>query len=307
MTMQDDTDTNELHPLQDFPAVPTAVWEAAIQRDLNGADYETTLVWRGSEGIAVRPYYRHDVLASAISVAGVPREHAGWEIVASDALEEGPPRCSVRADLVLEAGGNAVQQLGVALAQGVELLAEISEDDSADASRPPMRFVFAVGPDYFLEIAKLRAARLLWTCAVKEFHPAAGEVFRMHLHARTALPRDSERNMLRATTQAMSAVIGGCDSLAIEPVGFARQLAVNIQHILAEEAHLGIVADPGAGSYYIEALTTSLAREAWKLFQRIEAAGGYTASRNDGWLAGEIDHSRGEREGGAGYHQGQAR
>jgi len=286
--MHDKTATNALKLAEDFPPVPTSAWEAAIRRDLKGADYEATLVWRNAEGIAIRPYYRAD----SISAVPINRERSGWEIIPSDVAEEASTKLSVRADLIFEMGGNMVYQLGVALAQGVEMLSSMDERKPPLAG--PMRFVFAVGTDYFAEIAKLRAARLLWARVMDAFDPGEPEALRMHLHARTALAGDSKRNMLRATTQAMAAVLGGCDSLSIEPAGFSQQLATNIQRVLAEEAHLGIVADPAAGSYYIESLTVSFAREAWKLFQRIEATGGYAVALKDGWLTAEIASSRRE-------------
>jgi len=122
----------------------------------------------------------------------------------------------------------------------------------------------------------------------------------LKLHVRTARLNksivDPNTNMLRATTEAMSAAIGGADSLTIEPFGFEEHLALGIQRVLAEEAHLNVVADPAGGSYYIESLTNSLAREAWKLFQRIEAAGGYTKAVAAGWLGEEIAKSRAVRE-----------
>jgi methylmalonyl-CoA mutase len=94
----------------------------------------------------------------------------------------------------------------------------------------------------------------------------------------------------------MSAAIGGCDSLTVEPFGFDEHLALNSQRILAEEAYLNVVADPAGGCYYIEALTSSLAREAWKFFQRIEASGGYSAALKANWLGEEIANSRASRE-----------
>jgi methylmalonyl-CoA mutase len=94
----------------------------------------------------------------------------------------------------------------------------------------------------------------------------------------------------------MSAAIGGCETLTVQPFGFDDHLALGVQRVLAEEAHLNAVADPAGGSYYIEALTAALAREAWKLFQRIEAGGGYSKALSAGWLAEEIAKSRAARE-----------
>jgi methylmalonyl-CoA mutase len=104
----------------------------------------------------------------------------------------------------------------------------------------------------------------------------------MRLHVRT--PRrnksvyDRYTNLLRVTTEAMSAVVGGCDSLTVEPFGFDAHLAANVPRILKEESHLDAVADPAGGSYYVEELTDSLARNGWKLLQEVEAAGGYAVS-----------------------------
>ncbi len=108
----------------------------------------------------------------------------------------------------------------------------------------------------------------------------------MRLHVRTARANTSTHdpytNLLRATTEAMSAAIGGADTMLVEPHGYDAHLAINVQRILAEEAHLDAVADPAGGSYYIEAITDALAREAWTQFQALEAARGRGAlSRPD--------------------------
>src|SRR6185369_5031324 len=104
----------------------------------------------------------------------------------------------------------------------------------------------------------------------------------MRLHVRT--PRrnksayDRYTNLLRVTTEAFAAAVGGCDQLTVEPFGFDAHLALNVQRILKEEAHLDAVSDPAGGSYYVEALTDLLARGAWKLMQAVEAAGGFAAA-----------------------------
>jgi len=301
--MSDDpTGPSVLQLAEDFPPVPTELWEAAIRRDLKGADYEQTLVWRTDEGIAVRPYYRSkDLSGLEAQTATIPGHFpfvrgsgADWEIDEAGTIKDG----AVRADLVLEAGGNCVQQLGIALADGVERLTALTETRSIEAAAREIDFVFAIGSIYFFEIAKLRAARVLWERVVEQFHPADLAACRMNLHARTAQINKSDcdphTNIVRATTEAMSAAIGGCDALTVQPSGFDEHIAISIQRVLAAEAHLNAVADPADGSYYIETLTASLAREAWKLFRRIEAAGGYTASL--GWLAEEVARSREARE-----------
>jgi methylmalonyl-CoA mutase len=162
-----------------------------------------------------------------------------------------------------------------------------------------VEFVFAAGPSYFIEIAKLRAARMLWAQVVTAFGTRDGSACRMRLHVRT--PRrnksayDRYTNLLRATTEALSAAVGGCDRLTVEPFGFDSHLAANIQHILQEESHLDAVADPAGGSYYIEALTDSLAREAWKLLQQVEAAGGYAAAVESGAIEKALAETRAAR------------
>jgi methylmalonyl-CoA mutase len=303
--MPDDlTGTEILNLGQDFPPVSTATWEAAIQKDLKGADYEKRLVWRSDEGVAVRPYYRSESLAGLeAQTASLPGQFPfvrgtgkAWEID-QDAT---PKADAIRADLLLEAGADAIQQLGIALAAGVERLAHLCDDRPVDVAAREIEFVFAVGSTYFFEIAKLRAARMVWARTVAAFAPADLESCRMNLHVRTSRLNkstcDPHTNILRVTTEAMSAAIAGCERLAVQPFGFDDHLALGVQRVLAEEAHLNAVADPAGGSYYIEALTASLAREGWKLFQRIEAAGGYSAALSAGWLAEEIARTRASRE-----------
>ncbi len=305
--MSDDragTGTEILNLGQDFPPVSTAVWEAAIQKDLKGADYEKKLVWRSDEGLAVRPYYRSESLSElgpqTECLPGqfpfVRGDGRAWEID----QQAVPAPDAIRADLVHEAGGDAIQQLGIALAAGVEKLAQLCEDRPVDIAAREIQFDFAVGSTYFFEIAKLRAARMLWSRAIAAFSPADPKSCRMNLHVRTSRLNksfcDPYTNVLRVTTEAMSAAIGGCESLTVQPFGFDEHLALGVQRVLAEEAHLNAVADPAGGSYYIESLTASLAREAWKLFQRIEAAGGYSKALDAGWLADEIAKTRAARE-----------
>jgi methylmalonyl-CoA mutase len=289
---------------QDFPPVSTAAWEAQIQKDLKGADYEKKLVWRTDEGIPVRPYYRGDSLTgleaqteSAPAQFPFVRGNGTPWVIDQDAQ---PPKDAIRADLVHDAGAHAVEELGIALAAGVERLAQLSDGRSVDEAAREIQFVFAVGSIYFFEIAKLRAARMIWARAVVAFSPADPNSARMQLHVRTSRLNksvcDPYTNLLRVTTEAMSAAIGGCDTLTVEPFGFDPHLALNLQRVLAEEAHLNAVADPAGGSYYIEALTASLARAAWKLFQQIESEGGYGQALASGWLAKHVAQTRAARE-----------
>lgn len=280
-----------------FPPVATADWDAAVRRDLKGADYEKRLVWRPEEGLAVKPFYREEDPGGAGHERGP--ESGGWAI----AETFDPPRDAVRADLLHDAGATAAQELAYALAEGVEHLDAATADGRAAAEAADrLTFVFAVGGYYFLEIAKLRAARLLWTQAVAAFDPTAAATAgtTMRLLVRTARRNkstyDTYTNLLRVTTEAMAAAIGGGGTIAVEATGFAPHLAVNVQRILDEEAHLGKVADPAGGSYYVEALTDTLARQAWPLFQEIEAAGGYREAVRSGTMEVAIARSRAARE-----------
>jgi methylmalonyl-CoA mutase len=279
-----------------FPAVPTAAWEEAIAKDLKGADYEKKLVWRTEEGIAVRPYYRKEDLAGLENQLLMRRRSPGWEIGQDAVL----PDNAIRADLLHEAGAHCVQQLGYAIAAGVERLAGLTGKKPAAEAACEIGFVFAVGSSYFLEIAKLRAARLLWAQAVSAFEPKDESACNMRLHVRTARRNkslcDCYTNLLRATTEALSAVIGGCDRLTVDPFGFDSRRAVSIQRILMEEAHMDAVADPAGGSYYIEALTDSMAREGWRLFQQVEAEGGYAKALESGSMANDLAIARTARD-----------
>ncbi|MDI9611492.1 MAG: methylmalonyl-CoA mutase family protein [Acidobacteriota bacterium] len=288
-----DTNREGLNLAAEFPATPTSEWEAAIAADLKGADYEKRLVHRTEEGIALRPYYRKENLAGLEAQLASSRGERGWEIVQEGAIEPD----AIRADLLHEAGAHGVQELAYALAAGVERLTGLAATQPVDTAARGITFVFAVGPAYFMEIAKLRAARLLWAQVVTAF--GGKESCPMRIHART--PRrnkslyDRHTNLLRVTTEALAAVIGGCDRLTIEPFGFDAHLAVNIQRILQEEAHLDAVADPAGGAYYIESLTDSMAREAWKLFQQVEAEGGYSKSLATGSIGKAVSAAHAAR------------
>ncbi len=263
--------------LTEFPPVPTSDWEAQIAKDLKGADYARRLIWRTDEGIAVRPYYRSDDAPVRDPLFPGPRS---WRLVR---VGEEPP-LDASALEIHEAGGTAVHEVGAVLAQGADALAE---------GRRVACLGFAMGSNHFMEIAKLRAVRLLWPQVRAAFGLDDTPVL---IHARTASENktlfDPYVNLLRVTTEAVSAILGGCDLLTITPCGFDAHLADNVHHILREESHLDKVADPGAGSYYVEALTDALAIEAWRLFQSIEAAGGWAVYRASGTLDTALARAR---------------
>jgi methylmalonyl-CoA mutase len=185
------------------------------------------------------------------------------------------------------AGANLVQQLAFALAAGNEYLG--MDQELADK----LSFRFSTGTRYFPEIGKYRAFRLLWDQVLNEYGVSEHQV---EILTETALwnktQNDAYNNMLRTTTEAMSAAIGGCQSMSVhrfddhfnEPTPFASRIARNTQLILQEEAYLSRVSDPAAGSYYIEVITEELCNQAWGLFQKIEQKGGFHESLRSGYI-----------------------
>ncbi len=405
---------------EDFPDVSTEQWEAVIEKDLKGADYNKKLVWKTAEGFAVKPYYRaedlkniswmgvfpnqfpyvrgnndvqntwlvrQDIVVNDVAEAnrcaleaiarganaigfhleldkaytadqissllnGIDRnkveinlfnnkyhlpllemmskipgikgsinydpltrylrrgvwyvsENADMElafIMAKGAMA-GFQTLNVNSHIFTNAGATIVQEMAFSLAVGVEYLDKLSEKGLAvDAIAPKMRFNVAVGQNYFMEMAKMRAYRLLWADIVKAYGGKV-ENAKMHIHACNAEINlslyDAYVNMLRTTSGAMSAVLGGVDSFCVTPfdkpfepvTDFADRIARNQQLILKEEAHFDKVVDPAAGSYYIENLTDSLAKAAWNLFLQIQEEGGYLAAIRKGSIQSLIKES----------------
>jgi methylmalonyl-CoA mutase len=206
------------------------------------------------------------------------------------------------------AGATMVQELGFSLASGNEYLARATEAGiSVDDIAQRMMFSFGVGSNYFMEIARLRAARLLWAKIVEQYKPAGDASMQMHIHCNTSAWNktlfDPYVNLLRSTTEAMSAIIGGTQSLSIlpfdtfykDPDEFSNRLARNQQIILKEEVYLDKVIDPAAGSYYIENLTQLIAEDAWKVFLKVEEKGGMLEAVKDGFVQELVEKSAGQR------------
>ena len=405
---------------EEFPPVSTQEWEAVIEKDLKGADYNKKLVWRTAEGFQVRPYYRAENLADIPwtgqnpnefpYVRGNKSEGNEWLVrqditvkdvteankVALNALSRGAnsigfkleydkaytaieistllngidqkaveinlynnkyhlpllemlskipgvkgslnydpltrylrrgtwfvtentdmelayimvkaempefQTIGVNGHVFTNAGATIVQEMAFSLAVGAEYLDKLTEKKlTIDEIAPKMRFNLAIGQNYFMELAKLRAYRLLWANIVKAYG-GKEENAKMHIHATNAelgmSLYDAYVNMLRTTTGTMSAVLGGVDSFAVipfdtpfeVPTDFADRIARNQQLILKEEAHFDKVADPAAGSYYIENLTESLAAAAWELFNKIQDEGGYLEAVRKGMIQGLIKES----------------
>jgi methylmalonyl-CoA mutase len=201
-------------------------------------------------------------------------------------------------------GATIVQELAFALAMGNEYLAKLTDRGlSADEIAKKMKFTFAVSSNYFMEIAKFRAARMLWAYIVKAYEGTTESAQKMYIHARTSAwlqtIYDPYVNMLRGTTESMSATIAGVNSLEVlpfdksfeQPTEFSNRIAHNVQIILKEESYFDKVVDPAAGSYYVEKLTSLIADDAWKLFKTIEEKGGYVEALKSGFIQEQVNAS----------------
>ena len=418
----------------EFPPVSTEQWEATINKDLKGADYEKKLVWRTDEGFQVRPYYRAENMQDLDYLKTMPNEFPytrgtkardnHWDIVqeieeadpakanaiAVDALKRGATciafnAANVESDEALatllkdidlnvnsvqfnhvksyldlmkrfvnhveahnfdkekvsgslnfdplvyrlrhnkfwksaeedmqqavellemngcmknfkvinvngialhNAGATIVQELAYTLSLANEYLAFCTDKGIKPekvASR--MQLTLSVGSNYFMEIAKLRATRLLWSTMVAQYKPECDCAYKIHINTVASTWNktlyDPYVNMLRSTTEGMSAAIGGSDSISLQPFDvaykesdeFSRRISRNVQVILQEEAFMDRVVDPAAGSYYVENLTNSIAENAWKLFQSVEQQGGALKVIEDGSMREAIEASCQKRD-----------
>lgn len=201
------------------------------------------------------------------------------------------------------AGATATQDLAFSMATGVEYLRSLTRAGlSVDASSTQMVFSFAVGCQFFLAIAKLRAARRLWGRIIEQCGgSASAQAMRMHVRPskRVLAHRDPWVNILRNTACVFAAGIAGAESIGSEPYDgvlgppseLARRIARNTHHMLMDEAHLNQINDPAGGSWYLEKLTDELAEAAWVIFQDIERRGGMLACLRSGWVHEQIDTS----------------
>lgn len=193
------------------------------------------------------------------------------------------------------AGAFIYEELGYALAWGAQWMTALTEAGvSVDEAARRIKFDMGVSSNFFMEIAKFRAGRMLWADIVKQYKPADEAAAKMMVHASTSRYNqtifDAHVNLLRSQTETMSAAVAGVDSITVTPFdapykkpdAFSERIARNQQFLLKEESHMDKVIDPAGGSYYVETLTVSIAREAWKLFLSIDEAGGFFAKVADG-------------------------
>ena len=208
-----------------------------------------------------------------------------------------------------EAGATAVQELAFTLADGLDYVrSALARGLEIDEFAGRLSFFWAIGMNFFMEVAKLRAGRLLWARMMKEFNPKKASSMALRTHCQTSgvslTEKDAYNNVIRTTIEAMAAVLGGTQSLhtnALDeaialPTPFSARIARNTQLIIAEETGIPNVIDPLAGSYYVESLTNSLAEEAWKLIQEVEALGGMTKAVESGMPKLRIEEAATRRQ-----------
>ncbi len=246
----------------------------------------------------LKPAFRHGAEVNTVNVTET----------AKALLEEargipGLKVLSVNSDIFNNAGAYIYQELGYALAWGAQWMTLLT-DAGVDASEAARRIKFNMGisSNYFMELAKFRAARMLWAQIARQYG-ADEEACKMECHAVTSRFNqtlfDAHVNLLRSQTEAMSAALAGVDSITVTPFDtpyqtpdeFSQRIARNQQLLLKEESHLDKVADPAGGSYYVETLTVSLAKEAWKLFMEVDDNGGFFPCVNAGKIQEAVNAS----------------
>ncbi len=237
---------------------------------------------------------------------GVEAENYAATIVELQAITSSMPKfrsTGVNSIKLCNSGAYIAQELGCALAWGNEYMHTATEAglDGCKAAKS-IKFNMGISSNFFMEIAKFRAARMLWAKIASQYTDDK-EACKMIIHAETTAFNlslfDSYVNMLRTQTEAMSAAIAGVESISVKPydsvyetpTDFAERIAKNQQLILKHESHLDIVADPAGGSYYVESLTASIATEAWKQFIDIEKEGGFAQAVKNGKIKESIEAS----------------
>jgi methylmalonyl-CoA mutase len=210
---------------------------------------------------------------------------------------------------IQEAGANQTLELALTLADGREYVrTAIARGLDVDAFAGRLSFFWAIGMNFYLEIAKMRAARGLWHKIMQEFAPKEARSSMLRTHCQTSgwtlTAQDPYNNVVRTTIEAMAAVFGGTQSLhtnALDeaialPSEFSARIARNTQLVLQEETHITSIVDPWAGSYAMEALTQQMADAAWKIIEEIEAMGGMTKAVQSGWAKLKIEASAAEKQ-----------
>lgn len=251
----------------------------------------------------LRPAFRHGkeidteaVVATAKDLLAVAEPVKGLNVL------------SVNSDALCHSGAYIYQELGYALAWGADWMSLLTEaGESVDKVAHRIKFNMGVSSNYFMELAKFRAARMLWAQIVDQYKPECKCSAKMHIHAVTSrfnqTVYDAYVNLLRSQTETMSAALAGVDSITTTPFdtpyktpdSFSERIARNQQFLLKEESHLDKVVDPAGGSYYVETLTVSIAQQAWKLFLDTVKNGGMFALASDGTIQKAVNETSAKR------------
>ena len=210
-----------------------------------------------------------------------------------------------------EAGATAVEELAFTLADGMDYVrAAMAQGLDIDAFAGRLSFFFAIGMNFFMEVAKLRAARTLWSGIMQGFGAKDPKSWMLRTHCQTSgvslQEKDPYNNVIRTTVEALASALGGTQSLhtnALDeaialPTDFSARIARNTQLVLQEETGICNVVDPLGGSYYVEALTQELASKAWELISQVEGMGGMTKAVASGWPKAEIERAAAAKQAG---------
>ncbi len=284
--------------LQCCPRNSVAVAKALVQYIVAAGAADS---FRGSvEYNPLRRQFRHGV--EGIDNAAIVAE-------ASELLNVVKPvaglRClSVDSAMLGNSGAYIYQEMGYALAWGAAWMTALTDAGfCACEVATRIKFDMCVSSNFFMEIAKFRAARMLWARIVEQYKPKCADAAKMNVCASTSRFNqtiyDAHVNLLRSQTETFSAAVAGVDSIVTTPFDlpyktpdtFSERIARNQQFLLKEESHMDKVVDPAGGSYYVETLTVSIANEAWKLFLAVEADGGFFAQAGDGKVQQAVNES----------------
>ena len=216
---------------------------------------------------------------------------------------------AVNGRYIHNAGSSIVQELGFTLASANDLVAHLTDCGlTVEEVAKNLVFNFATGSTYFMEIAKIRAARMLWSKIMEQYKPQCDCCLKVFINATSSLWNksifDPYVNMLRTTTETMSAAIAGADSITTNPFdiafkesdSFGYRIGRNQQLLLKEESYMDKIVDPAAGSYYIENLTDSIAQYAWQLFLAVEEQGGFAKAIANGYVQAEVEKIAAQRD-----------
>lgn len=282
--------------------VDTLVAPVALEAGANGLEAAKALleVEASLSAEELRTAYGLDPIGAAFTLGALPYSLAETATFAASLKRPKATAITASARAVHDAGGSEAQELGALAAMGVAYVEALTEASlSAAAANATMSFQISVSAEYGLEVAKLRAARRIWSRIMQAWDAKpADSAMRLHVFTggRMLSQRDPWVNLLRNTAACFAAGVAGADVVTVlpftealgHPNTLARRLARNTQIILQEESHIGRVVDPAGGAWSVEAQTEDLAKAGWAFFQQIESRGGIVSTLESGWLQDEI-------------------